>query len=503
MPFTSVKTRSKDRARFARSASRNGKDDDMMIRTTPIRSARMAACKPEPHVQLTSALAAQNAAWTFDDLPADARTLVRQCLLDWIAVTLAGAQEPLTHMLAEEAREQGGFAHATVVGHGFATSCRQAALVNGAASHALDYDDVNMSFTGHPTVVLVPALLALAEARGASGADFMTAFVAGYETLCRIGAAVSPGHYARGFHATGTIGTFGAAAACARLLQLDADDTATALGIAATEAAGLKAMFGTMCKPLHAGRASADGIMAAQLAARGFTSRNDAIEALQGFAATHGPDFDPGAALQRPANGLHLRNNLFKYHAACYGTHAAIEATRQLCEQHRLTSSDVRRIIVRAPASSDGVCNIAAPRTGLEAKFSLRHTVAMVLAGVDTADMSSYSDSATNDAALGGLRERVHVELARECSALTQAEVEIETVAGPRVRQRHDSGIPVTDLAAQQQRLEAKFRSLTRPLLDEQSCDEVLELIERLDELPDLSPLAGLLACQPPRTQRH
>ncbi|MDP1692713.1 MAG: MmgE/PrpD family protein [Burkholderiaceae bacterium] len=454
-------------------------------------------------MHFTSALAAQNAAWTFDDLPQDVRMLVRHCLLDWISVTLAGAQEPLTHMLAEEAREQGGFHQATVIGHGFATSCRQAALVNGAASHALDFDDVNMSFSGHPSVVLVPALLALAEARGASGAAFMTAFVAGYETLCRIGAALAPGHYAMGFHATGTVGTFGAAAACAHLLQLDADDTAVALGIAATQAAGLKAMFGTMCKPLHAGKACADGMMAAQLAARGFTSRSDAIETLQGFAATHGPDFDPAAGLHEPANGLYLRSNLFKYHAACYGTHAAIEATRHLRARHGLCAGDVRRIVVHAAASSEGVCNIQSPRTGLEAKFSLRQVVAMALAGADTADMASFSDHAANDPALVKLRDRVQVELFRDCGALTQAEVIIETVDGATLRQRHDCGIPATDLAAQQTRLEAKFRSVASPLLDEEACREVLDLVDRLDELPDLSPLAGLLACQPARSLRH
>lgn len=163
----------------------------------------------------------------------------------------------------------------------------------------------------------------------------------------------------------------------------------------------------------------------------------------------------------------------------------------------------MRRVVVRAPASSDRVCNIASPRTGLEAKFSLRHTVAMALAGIDTADMASYSDSATNDPALASLRERVHVELVRECSAMTEAEVEIETATGPTLRQRHDSGIPATDLAAQQLRLEAKFRSLARPVLDEASCDEILDMIERLEYLPDLSPLAGLLACQPGREQRH
>lgn len=180
---------------------------------------------------------------------------------------------------------------------------------------------------------------------------------------------------------------------------------------------------------------------------------------------------------------MHLRNNLFKYHAACYGTHAAIEAAGRLCAQHRLSASDVRRVLVRAPPSSDCVCNIAAPRTGLEAKFSLRHTVAMALVGIDTADMVSHSDRATNDPALVSLRERVHVELVRECSAMTQAEVEIETATDPTLRQRHDSSIPSTELAAQQARLEAKFRSLARrPLLDEASCDQMLDMLERLEE---------------------
>jgi len=452
--------------------------------------------------RFTRRLAEQNAAWTFESIPLDARILVRHCLLDWIAVTLAGAQEPVARMLAEEAREQGGFAQATVVGHGFACSSRQAALINGAASHALDFDDVNMSFTGQPSVMM-PALLALAEARGASGAEFMTAFIAGYETLCRIGAAVSPGHYALAFHSTGTIGTFGAAAACARLLQLDPDDTAVALGIAATQAAGLKAMFGTMCKPLHAGKASADGMMASQLAARGFTGRSDAVEALQGFAATHGPDFDPSAVLRQPASGLYVRQNLFQYHAACYGTHAAIEAARHLREQHALDQGQVRRVTVRAAGISEGVCNIPAPCTGLEAKFSLRHVVAMTLAGVDTANPANFSDQSTNDPALGSLRDRVHVELVRECAALTQAEVIVETVDGSILRRRHDCGIPTADLSAQQTRLEAKFGSIARPLLDEESGDEVLQLIGRLEELPDLSPLAGLLAGQPPRGLRH
>ena len=154
--------------------------------------------------------------------------------------------------------------------------CRSAsaAIVNGAASHALDFDDVNLAMPGHPSVAILPALLALAEERGSSGADVLTAFVAGYELQCRIGRTIAPGHYdGLGFHATATVGSFGAAASCAHLLRLDADQFATALGIAGTQAAGLKSMFGTMCKPLHAGKAAYHGVMAAKLAARGFTSR--------------------------------------------------------------------------------------------------------------------------------------------------------------------------------------------------------------------------------------
>src|SRR5262249_51517142 len=247
----------------------------------------------------------------YDDLPQDVRALARQCVLDWLAVTLAGSRDELARILVDEAAEQGGKPAATLVGFTLRAPTQQAALVNGTVSHALDYDDVNLTMTGNPTVPLVASLLALGEARGASGRDFIAAFVAGYETICRVGTLVAPGHYGRGFHATATVGSFGAAAACAHLLGLDADKTATALGIAGTQAAGLKWMFGTMCKPLHAGKAAQNGLIGATLAARGFTSRGDVLECAQGFAATQSPDFHPDRALDDPPHGYHLRDNLF------------------------------------------------------------------------------------------------------------------------------------------------------------------------------------------------
>src|SRR6516162_10699021 len=205
--------------------------------------------------------------------------------------------------------------------------------------------NVNLAMTGHPSVVLLSALLALAEERGSPGRDVLAAFVAGYELQCRLGLLLAPGHYnVLGFHATATLGSFGAAAACAHLLGLDAERFATALGIAGTQAAGLKSMFGTMCKPLHAGKAAYHGLLAARLAQRGFTSRGDVVECAQGFARTHSPDFNPADALADPPGGFHIRNNLFKYHAACYMTHAPIEAARKLREQHALTPDRIARI---------------------------------------------------------------------------------------------------------------------------------------------------------------
>ena len=183
---------------------------------------------------LTRVLAAQASALSYQDLPAPAREIARQCVLDYLGVALAGAGDPLVRILLDELAEAGGSPQASIIGHPTRLPALSAALVNGAAAHALDYDDVHMAMPGHPSVAILPGLLALAEVKGSSGREVITAFVAGYETACRIGATLKPGHYNLGFHSTGTVGCFGAAAACARLLGLDAEATAAALGIAGT-----------------------------------------------------------------------------------------------------------------------------------------------------------------------------------------------------------------------------------------------------------------------------
>ena len=442
---------------------------------------------------VTAELAQRASSIRYKDLPDQVRTLTRQCLLDWLAVTLAGSREALSGILADQALEDGGRPAASLIGRDAKISAQQAALVNGAASHALDYDDVNMAMGGHPTVPIVPALLALAEDSGASGADFLAAFVAGYETECRIGALVLPDHYARGFHATGTIGSFGAAAACAHLLGLDAEKTATALGIAATQAAGLKSMFGTMCKPLHAGKAAQNGLLAAMLAARGFSSRADALECAQGFAGTQSSDFHPERALANPPGGYHLRGNLFKYHAACYLTHAPIECARKLRREHAIETSAVREASLKVDAGASKVCHILAPKTGLEAKFSLRLTTAMALAGIDTARLDAYSEATAKNPALAALRDKVNVDF-QPAWPHTQARIRLTLADGRVLEAAHDSGIPEQDLREQGRRLEAKFLSLAEPVLGART-HELATVVLSLDERANLRDLTRL--CTP------
>jgi len=446
--------------------------------------ARPATDTPPP----TATLAQQALAYDFKTLPAEIVTLAKQCLLDWFAVTLAAWDDPLVGILVSDAEEEGGKPQATLVGIGTKVARLQAALINGAASHALDYDDVNMWMGGHPTVTFTPALLAQAEGNRVSGRAFIEAFIAGYETAGRAGSLVAPGHYARGFHATATVGAFAAAAACARLLGLDAERTATAFGIAGTQAAGLKSVFGTMCKPLHAGMAARAGLAAARWAAKGFTARGDILECAQGFAATHSPDFRPDKALGAPPNGFHIRNNLFKYHAACYLTHAPIECVKALRLNHAIQPEDVRAITLKIDRETDKVCNIQQPTSGLEAKFSLKLTTALALAGVDTAAMSSYNAANANDPRLARLRDKVAIDFQTDWPQ-TLAEVRVELTNGRHVDARYDSGVPESDVQRQGDKLIAKYRALATPVLGEAKAEALLDAVQRLEALDSIDEL--------------
>lgn len=418
----------------------------------------------ETRPPVTRFLAERASAIRFEDLPETAIIVARQCILDWFAVTIPGATEPAVQILSAELLTDGARPVASLTGQTMRTSTANAALINGTASHALDFDDVNMAILGHPTVAILPGLLALAEETGASQDDVIAAFVAGYEVACRTGALISPSHYGHGFHATSTVGSVGAAAACAHLLKLDAETSAIAYGIAATKASGLKSMFGTMCKPLHAGMAAQNGLLAARFACRGFSSRPDALECAQGLAATQSVDFNADEAMKAAPLDHHIANNLFKYHAACYLTHGAIEAGKALRAAHSVSSNAIKSIEIRSAPVADRVCNIARPETGLEAKFSLRLTVAMALAGRDTSGIGTYTDDLTREPELVRLRDLADVSF-RDGFGEAQSEVTVVTEDGRRLDAMHDAGLADRDLARQGRKLEDKFDALVDPVL--------------------------------------
>ncbi len=364
----------------------------------------------------------------------------------------------------------------------------QAALINGSASHALDYDDVHLGLNGHPSAPVLPALLALAEQYHASGRDVLTAFIAGYEVECLISAMIGNSHYEAGWHNTATIGTFGAAAACAKLLGLNAEQTAMAMGIAATQAAGLKSMFGTMCKPLHAGKAAINGLRAARLASRGFTSRSDALECEQGFAATQSQDFHALPIRPNASAPFAVEANLFKYHAACYLTHSPMEAVAELSREHHLAPDDVARIQLIVPSGHLKVCHIPGPATGLEIKFSLRHTAALALMGEDTAALETYSDAMANRPDLMALREKVEVDT-KSFPRHSAAEVVIDLANGTRLNHAVDVGEPARDVEAQWARLTQKFHSLADPILGAHQADACIDHCTGMEQAGGLSGL--------------
>ena len=429
---------------------------------------------------VTNALLDKVLALRWQDGPSDLALLIKQSLLDWLGVSIAAAADPPVQVLREELEEQGGHPQAFVFGSPKRLPTQLAALLNGTISHLLDYDDVNLTLPGHCTAPILAAVLALAERNGANGSEVMDAFLTGYETTCRIALLVAPGHFTRGFHATATIGSFGAAAACARLIGLDRGATARSLGIAATRAAGLKAMFGTSCKALQVGAAAATGVFAATLARRGFDSREDALDCAQGFAATHSSDFNGEAALRDPEVGYHLFNNLFKFHAACYETQATLECGHRLRQAHVFLPDEIRAVRVRANNHCNEICNIAEPQTGMEMKFSLRATAALSLAGMETSRPDVFNDVNAKSPALNRLRAKIAVELTPDF-ALAESEMHVELHDGRRFSARRDCGIPMKDRAEQGRRVADKFQALATPVVGRNRSDLLASLVEKLE----------------------
>ncbi|WP_142250563.1 MmgE/PrpD family protein [Bradyrhizobium sp. UNPF46] len=315
------------------------------------------------------------------DLPDRCREAARTGIIDCVGVMIAGAREQpvriVSAMLATSTQNDG----APEIPAGRNLAAPDAALVNGVAAHVLDYDDV--AIAGHPSAVLVPAILAEGWSLGANGSDALAAYVAGYELWAQV-LALEPGHlHERGFHPTAIMGTLATAAACARLRKLDREKTAHAIAIAASLAAGLVANFGTMTKSLHAGRTAQSGVLAARLADQGFTGSLDVLEHRTGFLRAHSPSGAPNIENGTIDIGKNWRlaelGVCVKRYPTCYATHRSIDAMLGLVNRHKLKPDDVREIRVHTGTTQKLMLRNTNPQTGLEAKFSMEFAMASAL----------------------------------------------------------------------------------------------------------------------------
>ncbi len=406
-------------------------------------------------------------------VPADVRHTARRYLLDWLGSALAGGELEPAQMVQAVAEELGGTPHATVLASGAQTSAPLAALVNAAASHVLEMDDLDRASISHPGAPVIAAALARSEHDGATGAELLDAIAIGYEVMTRIGEALGPAHYEH-WHITGTAGTFGAATASSRLAKLDTHTTLMALGSAGTMTAGLWEFLtdGAMSKQLHPAKAAHDGVLATLLAARGFTGATRILEGPKGLFAAMAPGGDPEsivAELDPYMTAWRIGGVSFKVHASCRHTHSAVDAALALRKNHRLRPDEVEQIEVLIYGQALGLLEGMEPTTPYAAKFSLPYCVAVALVHGDLAS-NRFSDQAITETEVLALSKRISFAPDPNLDALYPAAwpsvVTITTTDGRVLEHRidHPTGDPENGLSDGD--ITEKFAAIAGPLLD-------------------------------------
>ena len=383
--------------------------------------------------------------------------IVDLCLLDWASVLYAGRHEPVARLVREQVMHDGGKEESQVSGLKRRLPARAASLVNGVTSHALDYDDTHFASLGHPSVTVFPAVVAMADRIGASMQQVKHAALIGADTAIRVGIWLGRNHYRKGFHITGTAGAFGATAGVAHLLGLSKVQTQMALGMTASMASGVKAQFGTMAKPMHAGLAACAGVDAVLWAKAGVVAAKDGLAEPQGFAATHYAECDD-LAFKGLGQRYLLPEVSHKFHACCHGTHAMLEALQDLRKAHKLMPENIRSLQIFVHPQYLDICNIYEPRTNLEAKFSYRQLAAMLLYGLPTNRLDSFTDAICSDSDIRDLRSRVTVQPDLAFSE-TSAKVVIQTTKGKYLSAEHDFSRPF-NLSVREQKVLSKSDSL-------------------------------------------
>jgi 2-methylcitrate dehydratase PrpD len=409
---------------------------------------------------------------------------------DWVGAAIRGSTEPLAGALDAVVAATGGEPQATVLGRGRRTSALLAALANGAQGHALDFDDTHLASIVHGSAPVAPAVLAIAEWRRRPGPEALAAFVAGFEVETRIGRVLGPTLADRGWHVTALLGHFGAVAAAGRLLGLTAEQLGRAFGIAGTQAAGLEQSLGTMCKPLHPGKAAMNGILAALLAREGFTGPTGVLDEPRGLPGTFIGITDLTPALEDLGKRFEILENSTKLYAACHLLHATIDAGRAIRERSAPPAEAIAAVECHVHPLAVKVAAIPEPRTGLEAKFSAAYCAALALTRGDAGE-SEFSDASAPDPGLLGLVGRIRtvadpslgIPEARMRVRLRDGHVLDETVRAAR----GTPGRPVT-----RQDVEEKFRRVAGVVLPVAQVGRLLEALRRLPTLADLASLAAL-----------
>ncbi|KEJ88407.1 MmgE/PrpD family protein [Sulfitobacter donghicola] len=382
------------------------------------------------------------------EVPEEAAAMMRLSLFDWAACGVAGANEAEFASFRRAQMVEEGPAH---IFGGDAAGAATAALVNGTLSHALDYDDTHFAHIGHPSVAVLPAVMALAETLDISLTEAIDAATIGVEASILTGVWLGRSHYQIGYHQTATAGAFGATLAAARVLGLDKHQLRHALGLCASMASGVKEQFGTMAKPLNAGLAARTGVEAALWAQAGMSAAHDGLAGPLGFGATHHGE---AAEVKLPRKEWQINTISHKFHACCHGLHAMLEALSGLDVQ----TDQIAAIKVRTHPRWMSVCNIAEPKTGLEAKFSYRQTAAMALLGHATGAVDNFTDALAKNAEVKALREKIDV-VEDDSLSETQAQVTLTLTSGGVRRLRHDLMAPIS-LEQRSEKLRSKVKAL-------------------------------------------
>jgi 2-methylcitrate dehydratase PrpD len=435
----------------------------------------------------------------WEDCPPEAVEAAHRAILDCLGVMLAGSVEPAARIVAEVARAEGGSPLATVVGTPLRTGAVWAALANGTAAHALDFDDTNFAMLGHPSAPVLSAALAAGELALADGRALVHAFLLGFEVETSMAAVVNPPHYEKGFHATGTLGTMGAAAAASRLLGLDAGQTRAALALGASQASGLKENFGTMTKPFHAGHAARSGVLSALLARDGFTASDQAIEGPQGYFAVLGAGKREEQALDALGAPWKILESgvAVKPYPSCACTHSIIDSALELRRTHGITPEQVAEVTVGVNAAVPRILIHSRPRSGLEAKFSGEFSAAAALCEGHVG-LATFRDDKVEVPAIADLMKRVRLVVDpaipgdMERHMWTRVIVRFrdghEVSLGPRPVPGHP-GLPLS-----MDQLREKFMDCARIVLPEDRADSVRQMVEALDACPDLRSLTAILS---------